>query len=164
MGDLGVDEEYGDVPVGMGAGKVNGADFFVVEEHGCRLLKRNHGQGNRRRRLNVPLAKFTTRRQAFADVGVGQNRGVLAKGAVAAGVVAVEMGVEDVLGLAVKTGQCGAYRIGLRRQFGIYQKNAIVTDANPDIAATTLQHVHRVAELVKRQFSGRWASRQQGRD
>ena len=104
MGDLGVDKEYGNVPVGMAVGEVNGADFLVVEEHGRRLLKRNLWQGNRRRRLNEPLAKFTTRRQAFADIGVGQNRRVLAKGAVAAGVVAVEMRVEDVLGLAVKTG------------------------------------------------------------
>lgn len=104
MGNLGVDEEYGDVPVGMAVGEVNGADFLAVEEHGRRLLKRNLWQGNRRRSLNEPLAKFTPRSQAFADVGVRQNRRVLAQGAVAAGVVGVEMRVEDVLGLASKTG------------------------------------------------------------
>ena len=88
MGDLGVDKEYGDVSVSMGAGKVNGADFLIVEEHRRRLLKRNLWQGNRRLGLNVPLAKFTACRQAFADIDVGQNRRVLAKGAVATDVIA----------------------------------------------------------------------------
>ena len=77
---------------------------------------------------------------------MGDDRDLGAEHLVAASVVGVEMGVEDILGrVRTEAGQRAANAIGLRCRFAIDEKNAVLASADADIAAAALEHIDTVA-------------------
>ena len=96
MDNFGPGKEHGNIPVGMPMGKVNSLDLFAVEVEGQSALEGEDRKCGVRGCFNETLAEFSSGRQAFANVGMGYNWGLGTEDAVATGVVAMEMGIEDV--------------------------------------------------------------------
>ena len=96
MDNSGRGKEHGDISVGMRMGKVASLDLFAVEVEGQSTLEGEDRKCGVRGCFYETLAEFSSGRQAFANVGMGYNWRLGTEDAVAAGVVAVEMGIEDV--------------------------------------------------------------------
>ena len=86
--------------------------------------------------------------QALAHVVVGDDRRLGAEGRVAAGVVAVPVGVEHELELAgARALQRGADLVGERRELVVDDEDAVVARRDADVAARALQHVDVAGDL-----------------
>ncbi len=95
-------EEDDTVAVGVAVRKVNRAYLFAVEMHRQRLVERNHRQRFLRRRGRRLFEDFRVllRGEPFANVVVRDDRGLWSKHRVWAGVISVEVRVENEAQLA----------------------------------------------------------------
>src|SRR5262249_30323749 len=85
------------VAVGMAARKMDGPYVFPVQMHGHLIVKGDDRQRDFGRRLDFAEARLASFRQALAHVFLGDDRGLLTKVRIAAGVVAVPMRVKHEL-------------------------------------------------------------------
>ena len=139
MDNIGAGEENKRVPVGMGMGDMQHLDFLAVEVDGEGIVEGDHRQGCGRSRGSALLAH-----QPGTDIVVGDDRSFDAEHLVAAGVVAVKMGIEEEFELAfAETLKLGADLVGQRGEFVVDHQEAVRTGRDTDIAALTADHVDR---------------------
>jgi hypothetical protein len=148
MYDIRLWKEYDTVTVGMTVREVDHVDFFTVEMNRKRLVEGDHRQGVFGERfLGVPK-QFLRGRKAFAYVGVGDDRGLVAELCVAADVIPVPMGVQQEGDLALTDfANRGSDFVGEGGELVIDHENPVLTNGNTDVAAGSFEHVNRPGDV-----------------
>ncbi len=116
---------------------------------GAGVAFRRQRARRRRRRFHARQPVGGPGRKALPDVDLGDNLGaVLGKRLVAAGVVAVKMGVDEIFDRLVRDRRDrGLDLVMQRREFAVDHDDAVFCNGDRDIAALAFQHIDVVAEI-----------------
>jgi len=140
--DVGLWEKDDAIAISMSVREMNGTNVFAVEMDGGPVVEGNYGQSFFRCWSNGIAPHRSSCLQAFADVFVGNDRGLLAELGVAPGMVTVKMRVDDE-----PEGLFGDFlqsRFNLRSQRSklvVNDHDAILADRNTNIPAGAFEHV-----------------------
>jgi hypothetical protein len=141
VNDVGLGEENQAVAVGVPVGDVQDFDLFAVEVDGEGVVEGDDGEG------------FLGRRPAgepLADVGVRDDGRLAAEVGVGAGVVAVEMGVEDELELTGIELLEGRLDLGRQRgEFVVDDEQPVGAGGDANVPALALEHVYVAGDVSR---------------
>src|SRR3954471_17463626 len=142
--DIGFGEVDDGVAIGMTGDEVNCPDVFAVEVDGRTIVERD----NRKRlfggRLHGAIGNTGAVLHAFADIFLGDDRGVGTELGVASGVIAVPVSVDDEANGLVTDALEGSFDLGReRRELIVDDDNAIFAHGDTNVSTCSLQHVYR---------------------
>src|SRR6185437_2884676 len=142
MDDVGLREKDHAVAIGVSVGKVDGADVFSVQVDGNFIFKGDDRQRDFGCGRSVSESALAAGLEALAHVFLRDDGRLLAEMRIAAGVVAMPVGVDHEFDrLVCDALECRLDFVGERQELIVNHDDAVVAHAGANVAAQTLQHV-----------------------